>query len=61
MKKPYIIPSQIVYELHTGNMMAVSIQGGTADPNAEVLGKENNDWYYYDDEDTNPIKDVKFF
>ena len=56
-----MIPSQIVCELYTSNIMALSTQNGNADPNAEVLGKENNDWYYYDDEDTNPIKDVKFF
>ena len=62
MKKPYMIPSQIVCELHANKMMAVSLQGGNADPNAEVLGKENNDWYYYDEEDdSDPIKDIKFF
>ena len=60
MKKPYMIPSQMVCELHANKMMALSL-GGTAD-NSEVLGKENNDWFYYDEEDdSDPIKDIKFF
>ena len=57
-----MIPSQIVCELHTSNIMALSTQNGNADPNATVLGKENNDWFYYDEEDdSDPIKDIKFF
>ena len=55
-----MIPSQMVCELHANKMMALSL-GGTAD-NSEVLGKENNDWFYYDEEDdSDPIKDIKFF
>ncbi|MCR4835098.1 MAG: hypothetical protein K5899_01750 [Bacteroidaceae bacterium] len=62
MKKIYKMPSQIVCELQANNMMAVSLQDGNADPNAEVLGKENTDWWYDDEgEDYNPIKDPKLF
>ena len=44
MKKSYIIPSQFVCELHARNIMAISLQGGDADPNADVLTKEDDDW-----------------
>ncbi|MBO7137559.1 MAG: hypothetical protein J6V92_03730 [Bacteroidaceae bacterium] len=62
MKKSYIIPSQFVCELHARNIMAISLQGGDADPNADVLTKENSDWDFWDDEDNGYIpKNPKFF
>ena len=40
--KTYILPAVQVSEAEVQNMMAVSIKNGNADPNAEVLTKENN-------------------
>ena len=62
MKKSYIIPSQIVCELHANNVMAVSLVDGNADPDAEVLTKENTDWDFWDDGDGySTPKNPKFF
>ena len=62
MKKTYIVPSQFDVELQANNMMALSMQGGTADPDKEVLTKENDDLDFWDDEeDSNVLKDPKFF
>ncbi|MBR5052134.1 MAG: hypothetical protein IKW91_02795 [Bacteroidaceae bacterium] len=62
MKKTYIVPSQLDVELQANNMMALSMQGGTADPDKEVLTKENDDLDFWDDEDdSNVLKDPKFF
>ena len=62
MKKTYIMPSQFDVELQANNMMAISMQGGTADPDSPVLTKENDDLDFWDDEeDSNVLKDPKFF
>lgn len=44
MKKLYVVPAMLVNEAEVENMMAVSIMDATADPNKEVLTKENTDW-----------------
>ena len=62
MKKSYIIPSQFVCELHARNIMAVSLQDGSADPDAEVLTKENSDWDLWgDDNGYGTPQNPKFF
>ena len=61
MKKTYSVPSQFAVELQANNMMAVSLVGGTAD-GSTVLGKENDDWELWDDEDESFIpKNPKYF
>ena len=50
MKKLYVVPAMLVNEAEVQNMMAVSIIDATADPNKEVLTKEN-DWNMWDDEE----------
>lgn len=44
MKKTYLVPAMQVNEAEVVDMMAVSLLDGNADPNAEVLTKENADW-----------------
>ena len=44
MKKTYIVPALQACEAEVQNIMAVSLMDGNADPNAEVLTKEDNDW-----------------
>lgn len=44
MKKVYVVPAMLVNEAEVENMMAVSIMDAAADPNKEVLTKENTDW-----------------
>ncbi|MBO7137560.1 MAG: hypothetical protein J6V92_03735 [Bacteroidaceae bacterium] len=44
MRKTYMMPALHVNEAEVINMMAVSLQDGNADPNTEVLTKENVDW-----------------
>ena len=62
MKKTYTVPSQFDVELQANNMMAVSLLDGGADPDKEVLTKENDDLDFWDDEDdSNVLKDPKFF
>lgn len=51
MKKIYMMPALQVSEAQVQNMMAVSLQDGTADPDKPVLTKENNGWDLWDDED----------
>lgn len=51
MKKIYMMPALQVSEAQVQNMMAVSLQDGTADPDKPVLTKEDNDWNIWDDED----------
>lgn len=49
--KKYMMPAMQVNEAEVQNMMAVSLQGGSADPNGEVLSKEDKDWDLWDDEE----------
>ena len=61
MKKRFVAPSLFAVELQANNnMMALSL-GGTAD-GSTVLGKENDDWEFMDDEDESFIpKNPKYF
>lgn len=55
------MPSQFAVELQANNMMALSLYGN-ADPDGEVLTKENDDWELWDDEDESFIpKNPKYF
>jgi len=49
MKKTYMMPAMQVNEAEVINMMAVSLMDGNADPNAEVLTKEDNSWDMWGD------------
>ena len=49
MNKTYMVHAMQVNEAEVINMMAVSLQDGNADPNAEVLTKENTGWEIWDD------------
>ena len=51
MKKTYMMPAVQVNEAEVINMMAVSLMDGNADPNGEVLTKEDNSWDLWGDED----------
>lgn len=51
MKKIYTVPAMLVNEAEVQNMIAVSLMDETADPNKEVLTKENADWNVWGDED----------
>ena len=44
-----MMPALQVKEAEVINMMAVSILNGNADPNAEVLTKEDNNWSIWDE------------
>ena len=44
MKKTYQKPCMEQLSAECSQMMAVSLLDGSADSNAEVLTKENNDW-----------------
>jgi hypothetical protein len=50
MKKTYMMPAVQVNEAQVQNMMAVSLKDGSADPNAEVLTKEDNSWDIWGEE-----------
>ena len=51
MRKMYIAPVVEINETTTASMMALSLQQGAAD-NSEVLGKEENNWNVWgEDED----------
>ena len=50
MKKTYILPAVQVNEAEVINMMAVSLIDGSADPNGEVLTKEDNSWDLWGEE-----------
>lgn len=45
------MPALQVNEAEVINMMAVSILNGNADPNAEVLTKENNNWDIWNEDE----------
>jgi len=49
--KTYIMPVVQVEEAEVVNMMAISLQGGSADPDSEVLSKEDKDWGLWNDEE----------
>lgn len=51
MKKTYIKPALQVNEAQVINMMAVSLQDGYADPSQESLGKEDNAWDLWSNEE----------
>lgn len=44
MKKTYMTPAMQVEMTQAQHMMAVSLQGGNADRNKDVLIKEDVDW-----------------
>ena len=44
-----MVPALQVNEAEVQNMMAVSILDGNADPNGEVLTKEDKDWDFWGD------------
>ena len=46
-----MMPALQVNEAEVINMMAVSILNGNADPNAEVLTKENNSWDIWNEDE----------
>ena len=43
-----MMPAQQVREAETLTMMALSLQGGNADSNAEVLTKEDDAWGFWE-------------
>ena len=45
------MPALQVNEAQAQNMMAISILDGDADPNKEVLTKEDNDWDFWGNEE----------
>ena len=51
MKKTYMMPALQVNEAQAENMMAVSLIDNNANPNAEVLTKEDNNWEIWSDEE----------
>jgi hypothetical protein len=51
MKKTYMMPALQVNEAEVQNIVAVSLQDGNADPNAEVLTKENNNWDIWNEDE----------
>lgn len=50
MKKTYMVPAIQADEAQAATIMAVSLQEGSADPNTEVLTKEN-EWSIWGDEE----------
>ena len=50
MRKMYIAPVVEISETMTASMMALSLQTGPAD-GSEVLGKEENEWNVWDDDE----------
>lgn len=48
--KTYIMPALQVNEAEAISMMAISLQDGSADPDKEVLTKENENWDFWGDE-----------
>lgn len=51
MKKTYIKPALQANEAQVINIMAVSLQDGYADPSQESLGKEDNAWDLWSNEE----------
>ena len=49
--KKYMMPALQVNEAEVQNIVAVSLQDGNADPNAEVLTKENNNWDIWNEDE----------
>ena len=49
MKKTYMMPALQVSEAQVQTLMAVSLKDSPADPNAEVLTKEDNAWDIWND------------
>ena len=49
MTKIYEMPALQVSEAQVQNLMAVSLLNGNADPNAEVLTKEDTGWEIWND------------
>ena len=45
-----MMPALQVNEAEVVNMMALSLQDGNADPDKEVLTKENGDWDFWGEE-----------
>ena len=46
-----MMPALQVNEAEVQNIVAVSLQDGNADPNAEVLTKENNSWDIWNEDE----------
>lgn len=46
-----MMPALQVNEAEVQNIVAVSLQDGNADPNAEVLTKENNNWDIWNEDE----------
>jgi len=51
MKKSYMMPAMQANEAQVQTMVALSLVDGTADPNEEVLTKENLAWDIWGKED----------
>lgn len=51
MKKIYVMPALHVSEAQVSNMIAVSLINSQADPNAEVLTREDSGWDIWGDEE----------
>lgn len=51
MKKTYMMPALQVNEAQVQNIMAVSLQDGSADPSKDVLTKEDKNWDFWGDEE----------
>lgn len=49
MKKIYMTPAVQVNETQVQNLMAVSLLEGNADPDTEVLSKEDAEWTIWDE------------
>ena len=51
MKKIYMMPALQVSEAQVSRMMAVSLQKGKADPDEEVLTREDDSWNIWGNEE----------
>ena len=51
MKKRYVMPALQVSEAEANEMMAVSLLNGQANPDAEVLIREDTEWNIWGDEE----------
>ena len=49
MKKIYLMPAIQVNEAQVVGMIAISLQDGNADPDKEVMTKENDDWNMWEE------------
>ena len=50
MKKTYMVPALQANEAQVATMMAISLKDGGADPSAEGLTKEDDDWDIWGEE-----------